>query len=1026
MGAMSAPDAWTPEELERHGTWLRSLVRALVGEDGADDVTQDALVAALRARPSQERSLRPWLARVASNLAFQRRRAAGRRAEHEAHATPPPDAPDPADIVERLDAARALIDVFETLPEPFRHALYMRHWEGLAPGEIAERIGVPAGTVRWRLSRGLAELRRRLDARHGGERGAWCALLLPLGGSEEAIAAASASTVSGALIMSQAAKVAGALVAIALFTIGYEAWRRSAAGRATEVAPQAVVGLVAPADPPATAFDAADGVVAPRERGVERRALPAPSAAVSAPVEERDRWCTVSARIVDEDGAPIVGARLADQEHAGQSALSDSEGRVELRVAVVEPRLRVEADASRHARLVLAAEACGTRWLECEATGGGSVPLGALVLAPEGRVTGRVVDASGEGVAEALVGCTFESWGAPDPRGHFARAQRLDMIVGRADQRGFFELGGLPAGSAALIAVAGELVSSPAGGVVILPRETVPDLMVRVAAVTQRTEALFSGRVLDETGRPIPEVALTIFEGEHVLRSFSSQSDGTYSFSVPLERAIAIDAYHADHAPVILEAIAQGRRTLDIVLPARRPIDLAVVDDASGDPLPSFGYCFLREEREIEESHAGWTQDCPEGRMALPLRAEPVWVAVWAPGHAREVVGPLAYSDAPELVTVRLKRISAFEGVVLARGEPLAGAVVRLFEAAGSDALWTRGDFPMLYFRRDFEAVDADVTDEDGSFVLTPWIRGAYFARAELEGYAPADIGPLEFDPEVTARAPLELVLRRGGSLAGRVTVAGGGDPAGLVVAVSRADGAPSAQRVDASGAFRFDGLTPGPWLVVARDSMPPNGSSCSDRDPALGDPFDWTCVVEEGRTTEHDLVFGACRVTGRMKLDGEPANGWRVRFEQPFVRWPPDFALDSRGRFRLVLPEPDAYELTFVSPWSRNRDRLERVLASIVAASGETEFELSLETGILEVEGIARGRALAWVWQGRSTEWASGHLWPDKGAAQLRVPAGKVWLVDWRDGTRPDARALPSVAQAYVPPGGEARISLR
>src|SRR5206468_2898643 len=45
---------------------------------------------------------------------------------------------------------------------------------------IARLQGIPAGTVRWRLSQAIDDLRVRLDERHGGRRRAWLLALAPL------------------------------------------------------------------------------------------------------------------------------------------------------------------------------------------------------------------------------------------------------------------------------------------------------------------------------------------------------------------------------------------------------------------------------------------------------------------------------------------------------------------------------------------------------------------------------------------------------------------------------------------------------------------------------------------------------------------------------------------------------------------------------------------------------------------------------------------------------------------------------
>jgi protein-disulfide isomerase len=58
--------------------------------------------------------------------------------------------------------------------------LLLHHVEELAPVEIARRLAIPAGTVRWRLKVAHDELRDRLIARSGGDRDAWRLALLPL------------------------------------------------------------------------------------------------------------------------------------------------------------------------------------------------------------------------------------------------------------------------------------------------------------------------------------------------------------------------------------------------------------------------------------------------------------------------------------------------------------------------------------------------------------------------------------------------------------------------------------------------------------------------------------------------------------------------------------------------------------------------------------------------------------------------------------------------------------------------------
>lgn len=64
-------------------------------------------------------------------------------------------------VLRGLDRARAL-EALESLPQPQRRVVSMMYLEGRSCSEIARRCGVPEGTVKSRLARGLALLRDRI------------------------------------------------------------------------------------------------------------------------------------------------------------------------------------------------------------------------------------------------------------------------------------------------------------------------------------------------------------------------------------------------------------------------------------------------------------------------------------------------------------------------------------------------------------------------------------------------------------------------------------------------------------------------------------------------------------------------------------------------------------------------------------------------------------------------------------------------------------------------------------------------
>src|SRR6185295_15799386 len=175
----------------------------------------------------------PWLVRVLQNLARKERRGEERRSARERATLPPETVPAPHEVAARLEAQRMLLEEVSALDEPFRTALVLRYHDELEPKEIARRLAVPAGTVRWRIHEGLIRLRDRLESRHGG-REAWlraCAPLLPRSGAWPFLP--TASTLWIALAMNTATKLGAAAAALGLIAVPVWLATRSESPRAT-------------------------------------------------------------------------------------------------------------------------------------------------------------------------------------------------------------------------------------------------------------------------------------------------------------------------------------------------------------------------------------------------------------------------------------------------------------------------------------------------------------------------------------------------------------------------------------------------------------------------------------------------------------------------------------------------------------------------------------------------------------------------------------------------------------------------
>jgi RNA polymerase sigma-70 factor (ECF subfamily) len=149
----------TMDELLRHAGWLRRLAAALVGDrDAGADVAQETLFTAWRRPPAEtDRDVRPWLAVVAGNRARDLARASGRRAAREGAAKDVASAEvaTPEQLVCDAENHRMVAEVVSGLEEPFRQTLVLHYYDGLASAEIARRLGLPEGTIRSRIKRGL-------------------------------------------------------------------------------------------------------------------------------------------------------------------------------------------------------------------------------------------------------------------------------------------------------------------------------------------------------------------------------------------------------------------------------------------------------------------------------------------------------------------------------------------------------------------------------------------------------------------------------------------------------------------------------------------------------------------------------------------------------------------------------------------------------------------------------------------------------------------------------------------------------
>jgi RNA polymerase sigma-70 factor, ECF subfamily len=130
----------------------------------AEDITEQTFLQAYRhferaRRESDGRPLRPWLIRIAHNLASNLHRDRSRKPEANIEAVEPPSHPHTTErVVEGREELRLVMDRLEHLPDDRREALIMRFSLGMSNREIARALGRTDGATKVLIHRALKQL----------------------------------------------------------------------------------------------------------------------------------------------------------------------------------------------------------------------------------------------------------------------------------------------------------------------------------------------------------------------------------------------------------------------------------------------------------------------------------------------------------------------------------------------------------------------------------------------------------------------------------------------------------------------------------------------------------------------------------------------------------------------------------------------------------------------------------------------------------------------------------------------------
>ncbi|WP_410813160.1 RNA polymerase sigma factor [Micromonospora sp. 067-2] len=152
---------------DRYGRAVLHLATSmLINRSDAEDATQATFVAAWLGRDTFDPargSLIGWLLGIGRRKVIDRMRASARetRVVETVRQLPEPaqSGPDPDRVVDRLVVA----DELARLPDDQRRMLELAFYDDLTHQQIAAMTGVPLGTVKSHIRRGMASLKRRWE-----------------------------------------------------------------------------------------------------------------------------------------------------------------------------------------------------------------------------------------------------------------------------------------------------------------------------------------------------------------------------------------------------------------------------------------------------------------------------------------------------------------------------------------------------------------------------------------------------------------------------------------------------------------------------------------------------------------------------------------------------------------------------------------------------------------------------------------------------------------------------------------------
>lgn len=720
------------------------------------------------------------------------------------------------------------------------------------------------------------------------------------------------------------------------------------------------------------------------EREIEFLALPsAPSPSEPASSEPATSPTLlrsfVRGRCVDGRGKPLADVEL-DCAYPPARARTGADGRFELALDSLE-------GAALRASIRASGPGLGVRVESIDVALGSSATLADWTLTRAATIRGVVRDGAGQPLEGLEVRCAPAEFACP---GACATPRGPTLSATLTDAQGAFTLADAPAGELCVWAGAyGQTLWVSTQPFTVRPGERVDDIALVAPRVARET--LLGVRVLDPRGRPVAGARIDYrFHDRGRGGSGSGEADESGRWLLDIgQRAphfiLARDP-RGRFQPTLLAALEPGVIDVPLVLGAAQRVELRVVD-SSGAPVNSFALRLC--EATQDELAPGVPVDrlvlldeaeCEhrDGKVLIDAPSFPFVVEIAASGALELHAGPFEAAALGAGLELVLRRPPGVNGTVRAHGAPCAGARVTLHPALEAAA----GERGVRYGA----ALAQTTTSADGQFRLACPQSGLYWVRAAAADAADGDLGPLPIDAQ-TGFDAAHLELTPGGVIEGFARAAHGERADAVTVVARRGDGFDRTAATDENGAFRFERMTPGAWILERGVAHPDSPLAAAPVAAVLSHVTALGVTRVDLPAPDADLAV----LRGQFALGAVPARAWRVECEGRST------VCDADGAFELAALLPGARRITLTAP--AGDDTTWRIEGELILRTGLNEWRLDQPVG--RVQGRARsasavaGELLTWRWRPDPTWSATGtvRLGADGSFTLPALPAGRVEL---------------------------------